>query len=386
MKILILSRGVPSKKHPQWGCFEKDQAEALSKIGHEVTVLSVDCRFKRHRGKMGLNILSRNGINYYNYISLPAIILKNILGSKKYDNYLYHLYDKVFKKIINKVGKPDIIYSHFFFNSIQGVKLKTKYKIPLITIEHLARFNEDKLDMYSFNGAKFSYENSDKVITVSSSLGKSLNKWFGIKYDVVHNVYGPEFGKKPIKKFNDTFTFITTGSLIYRKGFDVLIKAFAETKIPKDKWQLKIIGWGEEKNNLENLINKFNLRNNIFLMGKMDKNQISEQLSKSDAFILPSRNENFSVAIIEALSMGLPVIATDCGGIHECLNYKNGIIVPVDDINILAQTIDYIFYNYKLFDKNDIYLDAQSRFSPEAIGKQLTNFFEDTIMSNHLKN
>ena len=45
MYILMLSRGIPSSRYPQWGCFEKDQAEALAALGHKVIVLSVDSRF-----------------------------------------------------------------------------------------------------------------------------------------------------------------------------------------------------------------------------------------------------------------------------------------------------------------------------------------------------
>ena len=50
MKIRIIANGYPDRQSPQWGCFEKDQAEALAAYGHKVIVLSVDARFKRNRG------------------------------------------------------------------------------------------------------------------------------------------------------------------------------------------------------------------------------------------------------------------------------------------------------------------------------------------------
>ena len=104
-----------------------------------------------------------------------------------------------------------------------------------------------------------------------------------------------------------------------------------------------------------------------------------EELSTSNVFVLPSRNENFSVAILEGLSMGLPVLATECGGIRECLTEKNGIIVPVDDIQRMADAIKYIMANYDNYNRNDIRNDCKNRFSPEAIAAQLTRIFENTI-------
>ena len=66
MYILMISRGIPTKEFPQWGCFEQDQAEALQKAGHKVVVVSVDSRFLLMYRKLGITYNYRNGIDYYN--------------------------------------------------------------------------------------------------------------------------------------------------------------------------------------------------------------------------------------------------------------------------------------------------------------------------------
>ena len=65
MFIALISRGVPSKRDPQWGCFEKDQAEALVAVGHKVAVISVDSRFRLYWRKPGISHYRLNGIDYY---------------------------------------------------------------------------------------------------------------------------------------------------------------------------------------------------------------------------------------------------------------------------------------------------------------------------------
>lgn len=386
MNILILTRGIPSKYHPQWGCFEKDQAEALASFGHKVVCISFDTRFRRHKGRLGLHHYENiNGVEYYNKVLPPKALFPNFFNYQKF--FVNSALKKIYNKLQEEKYKPDIIYSQFYLNTLKGGKfLKDKYNVPLVTVEHLGRFNSNKLDSLILQEANFAYNISDKVIAVSSSLKARLKYWFNIEAEVVHNTYSSDFGQLVESNNNKIFTFISTASLLYLKGFDVLIKALANTSIPKDKWKLNIIGWGEERKNLEKLIKAKKLENNVFLLGKMDKKQIANQLSKSDVFVLPSRTENFSVAILEALSLGLPVIATDCGGIRECLTDKNGIIVPVDNIEALSKALEYIYNNYTKFDKKEIYDDCKARFSPQAIAKQLTQIFNETIEESLNKN
>lgn len=66
MKIFFISRGWPSEREPQWGCFERDQALALKKLGHEIVVLSVDARFRRYYRKYGITREVHDGITHYN--------------------------------------------------------------------------------------------------------------------------------------------------------------------------------------------------------------------------------------------------------------------------------------------------------------------------------
>ena len=388
MFILLLSRGIPSKEHPQWGCFEKDQAEALAEFGHKVVSISIDGRLRKKRGSLGLHhIENLNGVEYYNYVLPPSVLFTKVIGENFYRNHIrFRFIKKLLNKVITKHGNPDIIYSQFYWNSLDGLRLKDMINVPLVTIEHLSLFNEDNIKNSVLKNAKKAFDASDNLIVVSSSLGKALKTKLNVESQVVHNLYGPEFGKGNgflHKKENNKFTFVSTASLIHRKGFDLLIKALSNITIPRDKWKLNIVGWGSEKDNLLQLIKINNLSDNVFLLGKMDKLQIAEELRKSDVFVLPSRNENFSVAVLEALSMGLPVVASDVGGIKECLSDENGIIVPAENIDELKKALVYIYDNYNKFDRAKIAEDCEVRFSSKAVAKKLTQIFEQTILSHN---
>ncbi len=383
----MIARGVPSPHHPQWGCFEKDQAEALARLGHKVVVMSIDARFARHRSSLGLHHFSRNGVEYYNKTVLPAQLFSRILGREKYCTIIKRkYYTDLAAKIIALHGKPDIIYSQFFTNSAFAVDIKGSAGIPLVSIEHLARFNEVKLNPFDEKWARKAFDGSDILIAVAGTLAANLKKRFDKDCVVVHNMYGKEFdhpGNPHPKSPTEPLVFVSTASLLYRKGFDAIIKAFALAKLPPEKWIFNIIGWGEEKENLERLIQENNLAQNVFLLGKMDKPAIVKELAKSHVFALTSRNENFSVAVLEGLAMGLPVIATECGGIRECINKQNGIITPVDDIQAMADAITHMVDNYDQYDRKAIIRDCKERFSPESIAQKLIEVFETAINANN---
>jgi glycosyltransferase involved in cell wall biosynthesis len=376
MYILLISRGIPSKKDPLWGCFEFDQARALRSIGHKVVVLSVDERVRFYRRKIGLMHKVVDGIDCYNYCLLPKKI-SELFGFNFSSKVSFAHYDFLLKKIIKEHGTPDIIYSHYLTTSYVATLLKKKWNIPLVAIEHWSEINKDKLNSWVKKVGQLTYNNVDRLISVSLSLQDRIVQHFGVNSLVIHNMVGADFFNQKNKfNFDGNIRFVTTGRLVYGKGFDLLPRAFAKLNLPKEKWEMNIIGGGEEYDNLQKQINELKLQDNIHLLGQKTKAEVVDILKISNAFILPSRAENFSVAVLEALACGLPVISSICGGIRECIFDFNGLLFPVDDVDALADAIKYMFDNYQSYNRQKIAEDCKNRFSPEVIAHQLTDVFE----------
>lgn len=387
MYILMIARGVPSDKYPQWGCFEKDQAEALVSIGHKVIVISLDGRFLLSLRKVGLKYQQINGVEYYDYYLYPqkmTDIFSHSLSLYVQDKLIQHLYDIVEKKH----GKPDIIFGQMFYNTRMGICLSKKHDIPIVGIEHLGRFNDANLDNWEYtkSDAEYAYHNIHTTIAVSHKLKESLSRHFSINADVVPNLVGKEFYYTNHTCKNQEFTIVSVGRLNHGKGFDLLIQALFEIKdkLPK-YWQTIIIGDGEYKEELQQLINKLNLQSNIHLIGKKNKKDIVALLQQSNLFILPSRNETFGVVYIEAMACGLPIIATDCGGPRDIVTEYNGLLIPNEDVDALSAAILYMAKNINKYDRKAIAEDCQARFSPEVIARQLTKIFKETIKKHKVE-
>ena len=227
MFIVLISRGVPSKRDPQWGCFEKDQAEALTNLGHKVVVISVDSRFRTYWRKLGITHCCINGIDYYNCFLIPGIITRK-LGGLRFNFFVKKkLLRKLFERVVCEHGMPDILYSHYLSNSCLALDLKEKYHLPLVAIEHWSKLNCDILSDYATWLGRETYAKCDAIISVSESLRQRLLQHFQQDSSVVHNMVGSEFCRGlSIGSRNGKVRFVSTGSLIHRKGYDLLITAF----------------------------------------------------------------------------------------------------------------------------------------------------------------
>jgi len=137
--------------------------------------------------------------------------------------------------------------------------------------------------------------------------------------------------------FQNIFIIGNTSNFYRTKGLDVLIDAIAilDKKSPPD-FQLAILGKGKLQKDLEQQIARLNLGAKIRLLTNLQRADI--YLKAFNIFVLPSRKEGLPFALLEAMQAGLPIIATNVGGIPETLG-DAGILIPPDDSRALAKAI-----------------------------------------------
>jgi glycosyltransferase involved in cell wall biosynthesis len=222
------------------------------------------------------------------------------------------------------------------------------------------------------------YSIADKVIAVSDSLKSMLNKHFHVDALVVHNLVGEGFDYNPTSQ-RSTFNFVTVGSLFHVKGYDILIDAFAKIASVNNNFRLTIVGDGNQRPLLQQLITKHNLQSMVSLVGRKSRAEVADILLNSDVYVSSSRNENFSVSVLEALSIGLPVVATICGGIRECINDSNGLLVPTENVDRLSDAMLKISQNISNYNRESIARDFENRFSTTSIVNNLVSIFETII-------
>jgi glycosyltransferase involved in cell wall biosynthesis len=377
MKVFLIARGYPSKQDPTWGCFEKDQAEALSLLGHQVTILSVDTRFRFYWRKLGVQCDVYNNIATYNIFLLPYALLFFLPKRIKDVFYAWQL-ELIYKRAVQEHGTPDVIYSHYLNNTLKAIPLRKKYHIPIVAMEHWSQMAYSHIPNSTILTAKRVYSSIDQLITVSTALKDNILRQIGFDSIVIPNMVGKEFHySTSYLKEQKSIQLITIGRLIPEKHFDMLIQAVANISSPE--LQLCIIGNGSEKQKLQTLVEKLHIGDRIRLIGHKSKQEIVTLLQQSDMFVLPSQSETFGVAYIEALACGLPIIATDCGGPRDIVTQKNGILIPTNDQQALEQAIIQMSRNLHQYNQQFIAQDCQERFASDNIAKHIAQILEQTI-------
>ena len=265
--------------------------------------------------------------------------------------------------------------------AIVGAIIKKIFKKPLYVTIQNPRMHEEELVLSGGNTfikklapklltpvLSWSYAQADVLAAVSSySAKETINmggkrviiipngvdtKKFGVR-SLELNVQSQEYGVKGSqsndhkdehkkKIIKNTFTIVSTSSLIPRNGIDTLIAAVA--LLPKEiKWRLIIAGEGPEGKILKQQISNLKLSQQIVMLGRVENKRIPELLSQSDLFVRPSRFEGFGVSFIEAMATGVPVIATPVGGIPDFITHREtGLLVESDNPRALAEAIEHI--------------------------------------------
>jgi glycosyltransferase involved in cell wall biosynthesis len=197
--------------------------------------------------------------------------------------------------------------------------------------------------------ARWLYPKAYKVVAVSQGVAADTARFYRLPLDKVEFIYNPvvtpeliSLSMQPVEhpwfSPGEPSVILGVGRLTAQKDFPTLIRAFAHVRQHRDT-RLVILGEGEERTRLEQLVASLGLRNCVDFPGFVD-NPYS-WMRRAAVFGLSSRWEGLGVVLVEAMACGTPVVSTDCpSGPREILeDGKWGKLVPVGDPDKLAEAI-----------------------------------------------
>jgi glycosyltransferase involved in cell wall biosynthesis len=189
------------------------------------------------------------------------------------------------------------------------------------------------------------WRRADRVVALSESLGRlTAHTLPGLGYAVVPNgvdlelFHPPEVARQPRPS---PVRCLAVARLVERKGLGCLIRAFA--LLERGRFQLDIVGDGPDRQALRELAAHHGLAEEIRFLGSLSRATVAERYREADLFTLPSTAESFGNVFAEALASGLPIVASQVGGIPDLVEHgHNGLLVTPGDPHSLAQAIRYL--------------------------------------------
>ena len=385
MNIVIIPAFFQTKHRPTLGSFFLEQAKALKKAGHQVTILycdtySVKC-VKEWLSYEEEKETQTDGILIYrNKCFCP---LKH--GMEGYREAFSKGIEKLWEKYI-KTQSVDIIHAHCcVWAGYAAMKLSEKTKVPYVITEHATLFQLRKDEISKKNNVIIQqvFQKATRVICVSRAFAKLLES-YRTDIDVVGNVVNCD-AFMPQKKGSNkqeirflTVCYMEEEAQLYKKGMDLLIEAWAQIIKRHTDVKLVIGGGGKAKVKVEQWVREQGVSEYVEFLGALDRNQVIKKMQECDCFVLPSRYETFGVVYIEAMACGKPVIAAANGGPDDFVKEFNGILMEPNEEE-LTKAIEKMIEHLEqkgYYKEKQIAEYVKGRFSYEAIAQALGEIYK----------
>ncbi len=250
---------------------------------------------------------------------------------------------------INKKNKKyDFFYSHYYLSGCVGIELKKKFGIPLYhTFHSLSKIKEgfEGRDPQRFTSEKKVFDSADKIIPLSKYETKILEKYYGNAKNKIHIIYPGVNHQQffPQNKINirlevglplSPLILLFVGRTEKIKGINFLLSVYKKWNSSTNyDTRLVIVGEG---NNLIQEKSEY-----IKFFGAIPYKILPKFYTAADILIIPSFAETFGLTSLEAMSCGLPVIASRVGGLPEIIRQgKNGYLFTPGDKGELMNSLD----------------------------------------------
>jgi glycosyltransferase involved in cell wall biosynthesis len=310
----------------------------LAEKGHKVTVITRGSSKTERKIINDVEVIKAPFFPAYPFhVQLHGIFVNKIFSSMEPSFDIVHIHTPLSPLIRTSLPIITTVHTPMLTDgrSIEKVNLRSG-------IMH-ARFISYPLEMKLI-------KRSDMITAVSNSVAQELEEYGLYSHEVV--VIGNGVDENlfvPIQIKNKERYILYTGRLSYRKGLFDFIKCGIMVCAKYTDIKFKLTGKGPLKDKLKNTVAESGFEDRFEFLGHVDKSKLIELYQNATIFILPSHYEGLPTTLLEAMSCGLPIVATAVSGNLDVVESgKNGILVPVKSPDKMAEAISSLLENENL--------------------------------------
>jgi glycosyltransferase involved in cell wall biosynthesis len=190
-------------------------------------------------------------------------------------------------------------------------------------------------------------------------------------------------GGRPARNTNKRFIHISCFE-DRPKNISGFLNVVKDLSVKRSDFECFLIGDGPEFDLWKNRADELGLLGKtVFFTGLKEQKELVKEIQAADFMVLSSNFETFGTVVIECLSCGIPVVATDVGIVPEVINETNGIMIPARDENALRDAINIMLDQYNSYDPQTIRNTVLTKFANETIAKQLLRIYQQSITINN---
>ncbi len=382
MHILLLPSWYSTIDKPWRGTFFGDQARSLTRHGLRAGIAFVERRSLSRltpfalrdshfqvvsHDEHGVPTMRRKGWSTFAQTTAGALLWVGLTR-------------KLVGAYSARYGIPDLIHGHgAMWGGYAAMLAARDLGRPYVITEHASSILTLDITHDIRRRLSMAYRNAARVIAVSNALKASVECIAGrpIAEVVPNTVDSRFFTLPPAPRPREPFVFLAAGDLLPSKRIDLLIRAFARLHEQAPHTRLVVAGDGKERSRLRDLASVHGVHDTISFTGALTRVEMRQQMWEANALVMPSDFETFGVVLIEAMSTGLPVIATRCGGPEEIVAAESGRLVDCGNETALVNAMsDFLV---RSFDAMWIRERVSRRFGYEPVAARLCSIYDSVI-------
>ncbi|MBZ0271740.1 glycosyltransferase [bacterium] len=334
--VLFVSTSYPNRAGHGSGTFVHAQARALADAGANVTVVCPHARgLARDETIDGVRVVRfRYAPEALEQVAYGGGILAN-LRARKWRWLLVPVFLAAMARIVRREARrADIVHAHWTAAGLCALRsgrpvVVTFHGSDLLTKSDLMR-----------RVARYVARRASAVIVASDAMRREAAV-LGIDAACVRIVpHAIDPARLPTRTPAKEREIVCVGRLSHEKGPDFLLSAFARLSAPKAT--LVFVGDGPLRQTLAESAARLGVADRVSFAGELAHDTALSRLAGAAVCVVPSRHEGFGVACLEAMAIGLPVVATRCGGPEELLADGAGVLVANEDAEALSAAIDRV--------------------------------------------
>jgi glycosyltransferase involved in cell wall biosynthesis len=326
---------------PEWGGNEKwaiASSSGLAARGHDVTVLWSRGPVGRELAKRGLRgrrALFVNGWNPLGLVSLICCLLfarpDVVVLTRRHEYLAGGIAARVTERLVSLTRR------------VSGMTRRPARVAIALRLGLRRRLRDDYAQRKAFG------ELADLVVVNSRAISEGLRESRWLDHDIVHvllngveetsvSAFAGRSALNGLGVAAGSPVLVAAGRLNRQKGFDVLIDAMAIVRQEAPDVVLVILGEGRRRRSLEDRAERLGVEDGVIFAGQ--RTDVREIMAAADVYVLSSRNEGMANTLLEAMSVGAPIVATDVAGTQEAVrDGVDALIVPPGDANALSGAV-----------------------------------------------
>ncbi len=386
LKVLFIPKWYPHRNDSMLGLFVQRHAVAVSEYA-DVSVLFV-VSDERNKQVFEIETHVQDGITeiliYTKKYNSKIAILNSIVNGYRY--LTAHIAG--WKIIEQTDNKPDINHVHILTRAgIMALFFKIRYKIPYVITEHWSRYLPHHQGGYSgairkkITGKVL--KASAGISTVSKALQSGMNA-IGLNHPnwkIIPNVVDTKLFQSNDSNNNSDLIRISHISCFEEKSKNTggILRAAKSLKDLGREFELVMIGNGPDWEKTKKHATELNLEDSIRFTDVLEGDDLVDEMSRCHFSVLFSNYETFAIVIPENLSLGIPVIATDVGGIPEVLPLEYGKLIPPKDEAALSEAMAFMMDHYTEYDADAMRNYVEESYSYDEVGKLFYRMYEEAV-------